>query len=105
MTSYSGNGPYCFSNSLHMCLRSAGCDATPGLLEYLGGMAFGAGMYLFGGHPMFLPSSPANEPDAALSRALSMLGWTCDESRSPTDDPDEALARLRRSPLPAQVGP
>lgn len=39
MTSFTGGGAYCFSNSLHMCLQQAGLEArvTPGVLECLGG--------------------------------------------------------------------
>ena len=42
-TAYTGNGPYCYSNSLHMCLTQAGMPAVPpvSLLECMTGMPFG----------------------------------------------------------------
>ncbi len=105
---YIGNGAYCYSNSLCMCLQKAGIGphVTSSLIECLGGMPFGAGYFHFGDSHMFFPSSPANEPDQAISRALSALGWTCDESRTAETDPaTDALLRLRSAGLPAQVGP
>lgn len=105
MTSYTGNGAYCFTNSLHMCLQQAGLDAryTTGVLECLGGMAVSAVLYRDGGLPMFFPSSPFTEPDRAVSDTLAVLGWTCDEARGGTEA--EAAERLRSLPLPAQLGP
>jgi hypothetical protein len=91
-----------------MSLRHAGIDSqiTPGLIECLGGMPFGAGHFRFGDMPMFFPSTPALEPDSAVSRALDILGWTCEETRAACDGgADEALLRLRQAALPAQVGP
>ncbi|HEX3050580.1 MAG TPA: hypothetical protein VHP83_08000, partial [Aggregatilineaceae bacterium] len=105
MISYTGGSPYCYANSLHMCLQAAGSEpwVTPGLIEALGGMPFGAGFFQFDDHPMFLPSVPLTDPDHAVSQALWALGWACDETRSACAE--EALQRLRAAVLPAQVGP
>ncbi len=108
MNTYSGNGPYCYANSLHMCLMSAGLDrsVTPGLVECLGGMPFGAAYFRFGDTPTFFPSTPARQPDSALDQALWALGWACESSRaSASDSAASALERLRAAPLPVLIGP
>jgi hypothetical protein len=49
MTSYTGNGAYCYANSLYMALREAGAAADelpePGFIECLTTMPFGT-LYL-----------------------------------------------------------
>jgi hypothetical protein len=105
MIKYVGNTTSPFTNSLYICLRAAGTDewVTPGLIECLGGIAFGA-MYLrFDDVPRFFPNSPNNNPDSAVCRALALLGWTCDETRG--GDAGTALERLRTASFPAQAGP
>ncbi len=93
---YSGNGAYCYANSLHMCLQAAGAGDTlpdPGFLECLTTMPFGAGYLRIGDDAFALPSPIVVDPDVGLTRALAALGWTCTEWSG--DDADEALARLR----------
>jgi hypothetical protein len=105
MISYTGGSSYCYANSLHMCLQEAGSApwVTPGLIECLGGMPFGAGFFQFNNQPMFFPSTPLQDPDHAVSQALWALGWACDESRA--GEEQDARQRLRDAVLPAQVGP
>ncbi len=104
---YTGSGPYCYSNSLHMCLALAGMPSVPAvaLIECMTGMPFGAS-FLKVESPLFFPSPGAKtNPDRGLSRALDTLGWTCLEQRS--EEPDAALAMLQDAldRGPALVGP
>lgn len=105
MTSYTGNGAYCFTNSLHMCLRHEGLDPryTTGILECLGGMAVGASYHRWGDTRLFFPSPAMTQPDRAIDDVLAALGWTCTDTRGGTEA--EAAERLRSLQLPAQLGP
>jgi hypothetical protein len=109
MMGYAGNGSYCFTYSLFMCLRHAGIDSglTPGLLESLTGMPFGAAHFRFGDTLMFFPGSPAHEPDRGIDQALTILGWTCDDRRAsdPATTAEDALTWLQEATFPALAGP
>ena len=99
MTPYTGNGTYCFTNSLHMSLLGAGADRQtlprPGVLECLTTMPFGK-MFFRGEHGLgFFPSGPDIHPDLGLDRALDCLGWTCQSWHG--GDEAEAVARLREA--------
>ena len=75
-TAYTGSSHYCYSNSLHMCLKQAGMVNLPdaGLLECMTGMPFGT-LFLQFETPLFFPSHADLNPHSGLSRALSILGW------------------------------
>lgn len=105
MISYSGNGDYCYANSLYMSLLAAGANAgeipTPGFLECLTTLPFGK-MYLRldAGPLVFFSSSEAN-PNLGLTLALQALGWECEETRG--GSAEEALERLRTAVQDAPV--
>ncbi len=96
-TAYTGNGHYCYSNSLHMCLQHAGMEnvPTPGLLECMTGMPFGALFLRFEKKPYFFPSHAEVDPHSGLTRALTTLGWTCNIWQG--DDAESALDALKES--------
>jgi hypothetical protein len=106
MFHYSGNGAYCYANSLHMCLRAAGATdlPDPGFLECLTTEPFGKAQYGSEG-TAFFPSGPVINPDSGLTLALKTMGWTCDEQFGGTQN--EALKRLRTAieKAPVLVGP
>ena len=95
-TAYTGNSHYCYSNSLHMCLKQAGMANLPdvGLLECMTGMPFGA-LFLQFEAPLFFPSHADLNPHSGLSRALSILGWTCTLWEG--DDAESALDALKEN--------
>jgi hypothetical protein len=106
---YTGNGAYCYSNSLHMILHAASATPNevpePAFLECLATMPFG-NLYLALEHdPLVFFSSPIMDPDQGLTRAIKTLGWTCQERRG--DEEDEALALLSEAVqrAPVLVGP
>jgi hypothetical protein len=94
MIHYTGNGAYCYANSLHMSLRAAGMDdlPTPGFIECLTTMPFGC-FYIDMASPLFFPSGAGVEPDSGLTLAMNALGWACDEANG--GEHDSALNRLR----------
>jgi hypothetical protein len=106
---YSGAGPYCYSNSLSMCLVAAGCDnpgiSDPGFLECLTTMPFGKQYFRSSGGPIGRFYPDGSDPDTGLARALDALGWDCDDSVG--GDAASALGRLRYavSSGPALLGP
>lgn len=93
-TAYTGNSHYCYSNSLHMCLKHASMDNVPepGLLECMTGMPFGA-LFLEFETPLFFPSHADLNPISGLSRALGILGWTCTKWEG--DDAESAREALK----------
>jgi len=97
MIAYTGNGAYCYANSLHMCLRAARIDVLPdpGFLECLTIMPFGASYLRLGDGPAFFPSPPGVDPDSGLSTALKSMGWACEERHG--GGADEALGGLREA--------
>lgn len=101
-TVYTGNSHYCYSNSLYMCLRHAGMadPPEPGLLECMTGMPFGA-LFLQFETPLFFPSHADLNPNSGMSRALSILGWTCTQWEG--DNVESALealeANLKNGPV------
>ncbi|MCY3771866.1 MAG: hypothetical protein OXG98_07600 [Gemmatimonadetes bacterium] len=95
-TAYTGNSHYCYSNSLHMCLKQAGMVNLPdaGLLECMTGMPFGT-LFMRFETPLFFPSHADLNPHTGLSRALNILGWNCTLWEG--DDAEEALDALKES--------
>ncbi len=106
---YTGNGPYCYTNSLYMCLQGAGVAHTElpeaGFVECLTTMPFGAGYLRLEHGPVAFLSPITVNPDVGLARALNALGWTCEDQYG--DDPGEAQLRLQDALQygPALVGP
>jgi hypothetical protein len=95
---YAGNGNYCYSNSLYMCLQAA--DAVylprPHEIECLTLMPFGSHYFEQDSRPQFFPDLFPLDPDQGLTMALRHLGWRCEKSSArPDDAPEQALARLR----------
>ena len=109
MTTYTGNGAYCYANSLYMALREAGAPASelpePGFIECLTTVPFGT-LYLRVGRELlvFFSSSLVN-PDQGVTTALDVLGWECREEREGT--PEAALTRLGEASArgPVLAGP
>jgi hypothetical protein len=107
--SYTGNGAYCYANSLHMSLSGSGADPRdlpdPGFLECLTGGPFGKLYLRLEDGPLVFFSSPISDPDLGLKRAIELLGWECQEWYG--EDSQEALARLREAVQvsPALIGP
>jgi hypothetical protein len=103
MYSYTGNGAYCYANSIHMGLSAAGMTGLPevGFLECLTTMPFGK--LNMGGE--FYPSGQLVEPDIGLTKALEALGWTCDEHLGGTAETAVAALRQAAARAPALVGP
>lgn len=107
--SYTGNGAYCYANSLHMSLLGAGASAydlpDPGFLECLTGGPFGKLYLRIEDGPLVFFSSPLSDPDLGLKRAIELLGWQCQEWYG--NDSEEALSRLRESVqlAPTLIGP
>ncbi|MEF3118338.1 hypothetical protein [Streptomyces chrestomyceticus] len=88
MLTYTGSGPYCYSNSLAMVLGPAAPPTA--LIETLTGSPFG--VQLIGGTmPLFDPYGW--DPEHGLDAALPALGLHCTRDTGGTQD--EALARLR----------
>lgn len=96
LTAYAGNGAYCYSNSLHMCLQHAGMPHLPpvSLVECMTGMPFGA-CFLKREAPLFLPSHASIDPHHGLTRALAILGWTCEVWQG--DEAETALVVLQEA--------
>jgi hypothetical protein len=106
-TVYTGNGPYCYSNSLHMCLTQAGMAAVPpvSLLECMTGMPFGASFRALD-PPLFFPSPGARtDPDRGLTRALDTIGWECALRRFEDAGAAEADLRAALAEGPVLLGP
>jgi len=66
----------------------------PGLLECMTGMPFGA-LFLQFETPLFFPSHADLNPNSGMSRALSILGWTCTQWEG--DNVESALEALEAS--------
>lgn len=106
-TAYTGSGPYCYSNSLHMCLTQAGTAAVPpvSLLECMTGMPFGASFRALD-PPLFFPSPGAKtDPDRGLTRALDTIGWECALRRFEDAGAAEAGFREALAGGPVLLGP
>lgn len=100
MVPYVGSGPYCYANSLSMCLLGSGIPPEhvppPGFLECLSTMPFG-NTYLAGPQLFFFDGL---DPDRGLTCALQPLGVRCRLERG--GDDETALGRLRAA---VQHGP
>lgn len=109
MIPYTGSGPYCYANSLHMSLLAAGFDSSdlphPGFIECLTTMPFGALYLRLAQGPLAFFSPATVDPDLGLTMALEALGWSCDDDRH--EEATEALDALRKALTagPALVGP
>src|SRR5688500_17523666 len=81
-TAFTGDAPYCFSNSLRMTLLGSGAapDTVPesGFLECLTGMPFGK-TYL-PEQRRFWPAAPGFSPApcSGLELAIEAFGWRSD---------------------------
>lgn len=106
MIPYSGNSAYCFSNSLRMCLESAGMADVPdvGVIESLTGMPFGA-TFLDLQSPVFFPSPASIDPDKGVNQAIASLGWQCSMERHQERQCAEDSLRRTVAEGPALVGP
>jgi hypothetical protein len=84
VTRYTGNGAYCYANSVYMALRESAAAAElpePGFIECLTTMPFGT-LYLRVGRDLLVYfSSPVATPDQGITTALEALGWECREDR------------------------
>ncbi|GCD42677.1 hypothetical protein [Streptomyces paromomycinus] len=88
MLTYTGSGPYCYSNSLAMMLGPAAPPTA--VIETLTGSPFG--VQLIGGTmPLFDPYGW--DPERGLDAAVPALGLHCTRDAGGTQD--EALDRLR----------
>lgn len=98
MTRYSGNSPYCYSNTLAMTL---GHPVEAATIEALTGSAFG--YQRVGPLPLFDP--PGWNPDRGLDQALEIMGVA--HERRTFLDPTSALDALRSlvASGPVFVGP
>lgn len=95
---YLGNSPSCYANTLAMTI---GSPISAPLVEVLTSSAFG--YQRIGPLPLFDP--PGWDPDQGLDQALRIMG--VDHERRTFEDPNEALATLRRLATggPVFVGP
>lgn len=95
---YSGSGPYCYSNALAMTL---GHPVDAPLIEAITGSAYG--YQRIGEFPLFDP--PGWDPDKGIDQALGIMG--VENQRRTFTDEKEALATLRRlaNQGPVFVGP
>ncbi|MCI0441256.1 MAG: hypothetical protein L0177_19310 [Chloroflexi bacterium] len=106
--SYTGNGAYCFSNSLHMCLSAISEEdaPTPSFIECLTTMPFGCAYIRSETGSVFFPSSPLWDPEKGLDLAIETLGWQCILHHGSSFD---EAAKLLRSCLldtgPVLIGP
>ncbi len=112
LLSYTGNGAYCYANSLHMSLLGAGAYPhelpEPGFLECLTGGPLGKLYLRLEGSPLIFFSPPISDPDLGLSHAIELLGWQCQEwYGNDHTTSEEALSRLREAVqiAPALIGP
>src|SRR5579863_2342068 len=109
LLTYSGNGAYCYANSLYMSLLGAGADPkelpNTGFLECLTGGPFGKLYLRLEEGPLVFFSSAISDPDLGLKQAIELLGWECREWYG--EDSQEALSRLRESVqvAPVLIGP
>lgn len=95
-SNYVGNSHYCYSNSLNMCLKHAGMVNVPevGILECMTGMPFGT-LFMKLDTPLFFASHANINPHIGLSRALSILKWSCTLWQD--DNAESALDALKES--------
>ncbi len=75
---------YCYANSTAMLLASVGEDISPRLIEALSGVGLGA-FQNRQGLPFF--SGLGAKPDAGISAALDMLGFSFSETASDESEP------------------
>ncbi|QDY78424.1 hypothetical protein [Streptomyces qinzhouensis] len=102
--SYTGSGPYCYTNSLIMVAGAATGRPLPppAVVETLTGSAFGFQL-IAGTLPLFDPY--AWDPELGLDQAVALLGLDCERTAGGTAE--EALERLRAAVArgPVLVGP
>ncbi|WP_077614701.1 BtrH N-terminal domain-containing protein [Caenibacillus caldisaponilyticus] len=102
VVSYTGNGHYCYTNSLYMTLEGYGAEALPGtyFIECLTTMPFGHFYLAREKDPLVFFSGANIDPDRGLSLAIETLGWEAEEAFGLS--PHEALENLREA---LQTGP
>jgi hypothetical protein len=95
---------YCYSNSTVMLLSSISETVSPRLVEALSGVGLGA-FISTDGLPFF--SGLTSEPDAGISRALRILGFTVEETafEKPTSGPAFEQLRSDLASGPVLLGP
>ena len=107
ISEYTGNGAYCYANSLHMCLRVAEPETTlhSGILEALTLMPFGCFLVENGDLQVFLASPSWNSPDHGVTMAIRHIGWRCDLTAC--SDREGAQQQLRNALVdgPVMLGP
>ncbi|MFC9970600.1 hypothetical protein ACFVH6_06815 [Spirillospora sp. NPDC127200] len=98
--SYTGSGPYCYSNCLAMMLGEGAPPVT--VIETVSGSPFG--MQWVGGEPPYFDPYGWN-PEIGIERALAVLGWTAEAGGG--GPADAALERLTSSLArgPVMAGP
>jgi hypothetical protein len=92
MTTYIGNGAYCYANSTAMLLAAGGETISPGLIEVLTGVGLGAERKQGSSTVWF--NGLAAMPDSGISRALTILGFEYTE-RAHDDGVELPLDELR----------
>ena len=76
-TAYTGNGPYCYSNSLHMCLTQAGMAAVPpmGLLECMTGTQSSASFLALDDAAVLSEPRRHNQSRSQPHAGAETIGW------------------------------
>jgi hypothetical protein len=92
MTTYVGNGAYCYANSTAMLLATIGEQVSPGLIEVLSGVGLGAETPPGSSELWF--NNLVAMPDYGISKALDILGFAYTE-RAHEDGATAPLDELR----------
>ena len=106
---YTGNGAYCFTNALHMCVLASGADPLtlpgPSFIECLTAMPFGRFYRSIPPSGFGISARGWSPEEDGLAVAVEALGWRCEESvGGATDAAVERLASsLKHGPV--LIGP
>lgn len=101
---YIGNGAYCYANSTAMLLSAIGENISPSKIEVLSGVGLGA--FIQKESNLIFFSNLTGLPDAGISKALEILGFSYKERASQEAEPapfEELKNDLAKSP--AVLGP
>jgi hypothetical protein len=100
ISTYQGNGAYCYANSASMLIReAAGEHFSPSYMEVLTGFALGASLER---NDMLFFDNCTSSPDRALGNAFELLGFQVTEQVYGDNDPvpiDELGALLGKGPV------
>jgi len=99
LTSYIGNGAYCFSNSMAMLLKAGGEEIPVSLLEVLSGVGLGA--FLRTSNNLLFLSNFSGLPDVGISKSLQILGFEFEERYS--ENPEEMSIENLKNVLKEQT--